>query len=74
MRRLLRKAAAMLLPGPPRHERKAAIAAARRERERSEADAEHARRLAAELQRLGGNGYAMEIAAQIRRGYRPRAQ
>jgi len=69
--RLLRKVAGMLRTWPPKHERQAAIAAARRERERSEAGVPEARRVAQDLRRLSTNHYANDIVRQILRGHQP---
>ncbi len=59
----------MLLPWPSRHERQAAIEAARREKEQSQATAAHAAVIERDIRRMmEANHFARAIAEQIIRG------
>lgn len=76
MRRLrgaLAKMAAAIFPWAPRHERRAAIAAAAQEKERSRDSAEQAKVVESQIQRLAAaNHYAATIAEGIIQGHRRR--
>ena len=69
-RRGLAQLAATLLPWAPKHERRAAIAAATEEKERSRTDREHAKAVEEQIKRLArANHYADIIAGDIIRGH-----
>lgn len=71
MREALRKVAAVIFPWPAKHEREAAIRAARREKEHSQAGAREASAVEAQLLALASqNHFAQRIAEQIIRGVR----
>jgi len=60
----------IMVPWPTRKERKAAVAAARAEKEQSAATARHAERVGRELTRLAReNHFAAVIEGQILRGH-----
>lgn len=69
LREVLSKMAAAIFPWVPRHERRAAIAAAAADREHAEAEAKHAKVVARQLRQMTENGYAQDIAQQILRGH-----
>lgn len=67
----LRGAVTMLLPWPSRHERQAAITAARREKERSQAQAGQAEDVARQIRRMTDrNHFAELIVEQIMQNQR----
>ncbi len=67
--RWLRKAVSVLLPWPARSERRALIAEATAERERSQASAARAALLEQDLRRLAAqNHWAAALAASLRNG------
>jgi len=73
VRELPRKAARMLRPWPGQRDRKAAISAARREKEHSQARAEHAAGIEQQIWHLTrDNHFAETIADQIIATYRKR--
>lgn len=67
LRETLRKAAAMVFPWPPKRERRAAIDAAARSKERAQAAASRAQAVERQIARMvAENHIAAGIAAQIR--------
>lgn len=67
------KVAAAIFPWAPRHERRAAIAEASREKERSQAGAEYAEVVKSQIQRLAAaNHFASAIADDIIQGHHHR--
>jgi hypothetical protein len=63
---------AVLLPWPPRQQRREAISDARRERERSQSSAAHAAVIERDIARMAeANHFASAIADQIMRGREP---
>jgi hypothetical protein len=67
-----RQVIAAIFPWAPKHERRAAIAAAAGEKETSRAAAEHSREVQGQLARLAReNHYALTITDQIIRGHKP---
>ena len=68
LRETLRKAARRVFPWPSRHERKAAIRAARGSREHSQAQASQARGIERQILRIADDDHlAAAIVDQIRR-------
>jgi hypothetical protein len=68
MRKAVKRLAAAALPWPGRHQRKAAIEAARAEADKSRHSARAARAVAADLERMrADNHFALSIAHQITR-------
>lgn len=71
LRDALRKVAAVVFPWPAKHERRAAIDAARTERERSEAAARRAGALQGQLRKIAADNHFSEaIVQQILRGHK----
>jgi hypothetical protein len=60
-------------PWPRRSERKAAVRAARAKAERSQAEARKARKLAAELRAMAGDGFAQVVAEGLMRSEEPKS-
>ena len=66
LRAALRRTAHLLLPWPARHERKAAIGAARARKERSQAGAARARVITRDIERMAAeNHFAQAITEDI---------
>lgn len=67
---VLATVAAAIFPWAPRHERRAAIAAATQEKERSREDKAHARDVEEQIRRLArANHFAAAISDDIIRGH-----
>lgn len=69
--RAARKLEAMIFPWPAKHEREAAIARARHDKEQAQAQANQAGAVSKQIRRMADeNHFAQRIADQIMRGYR----